>query len=573
MILNKIKNYLASNKIELLTLGCIFIFALVLRLVAINNIGEPIFDEVRSMYFASQSSVFSSIKEVLTRSTDMPLYYIILHIWTKLFKNSAFSAHLCSLILSLPLVVIAFYCTKNLFNKTAGYFCAIFLACSTFCIYYSVEIAFYCLVMPLALFMTFLFVKMLEKFEKNITISFIILHVLLLYTFGFSLIYEIFLAIVGFSYVLIKKRHIKDFILIYCIITLISLPAIVFIIYNYCTSLTNICSFSKDIMIFSPLALVDILENFFSNDNYNLVYNSGFREITDVIFTRRYIVLTLTPILIGLFALFKAINSKNQRMLLYTLPSLLSLLYILLLSSVGAIYYETKYLLIFFPIIISVVSFGFSLIRNKIVSILFFSLLIYLNILFLFLTPKNVLNLNFAHLSTFSDTVEKNANLNQNDLLFIPFSGEVVKMHIKKGKLVPFSFDEALFLKDRNSLEYYFGKKLSKKLNSGNIKELYRSYIFENKIPKAYSNNLETLFKNMNKGQKFIIFSMNENMTGYIEQGYSFNNDSYNYIQVYPLLMAKVHIDAKNMADKNLKFIKKYRDEANGYSFFVYQKD
>lgn len=573
--MNRVKEYIKLNKIELICVTFIVLTAFVLRMVALNNIGDLVLDEVYSWYFASRDSVIEVARQVLNQDVHMPLYFLILHCWIKIFGNSEVSLRLCSLACSLPLIPIAYYSMKFLFNKTAGYFVAIFLTFNTFCIYYSLQARFYSLVMTLTLLSSFLFVKLLEKFEKKYVISFVVVHCLLIYTFALTPILTAFYGVVGFSYVLMKKRNIKDFISMFLIIALLCLPVIVFTAHNIFILSSNLCSHAKEFFNFNWFAIYDILENFFSNENYQIysrVY-ANYRDIFDNVFNFKYFILVFIPILICIWALIKGLACKNLRMTLFFLPSGLALIYILLLSSADAIYFQTKYLLLVFPVIICCCAFGLSLIRNKIVSVSIFSLLIYLNIMHLILNPSNVLNLHSVEMANLNSVMNNVAHINDDDILLIPFVSDKLKMYITKGELIPFSFDEALLLKDKNSAKFYFGEKLYKKLNKNNAKEELKDYILQNKIPIDFEKNLkDNYFENMKPGQKFILLSAYEKAIGSLDEPWNLSLQNYDSLFNFGLLMRKVSLDSKKLADENLKFIKKYTDTQRQYTIYVYEK-
>lgn len=573
--MNKIKEYFKVNKTELMCVALILLVALILRLIALNNIGDILFDEVYSWYFAARETGVEVIKSVLKEDVHMPLYFLILHYWMKIFGESEKSMHLCTLCLSLPLIPITFYSMKSLFNKTAGYFAAIYLAFNTFCIYYSLQARFYGLVMTLTLLGAFLFVKLLEKFEKKYVISFVVVHSLLLYTFALAPVLSVFYAIVGFSYVLIKKRNIKEFIYMFLITALLCLPVILFSLNNTIILNSNIFSHAKEFFSFSWYALYDVLENFFSSENFQLYSRTyaKYRNIFEDSFSFKYFILVLAPIFICLFGLIKSINSKNLRLTLFLLPSGLALIYIILLASADAIYFQIKYLLLVFPVIVCSFAFGLSLIRNKIISICIFLLLIYLNIMYLFLNQNNVLNLRSVEMGNLNTVMNNIAEINNDDIILCPYVSDKLKMYIKKGKNIPFSFDEALLLKDRDSFKFYFGEELSKKINKNNFKDELRSYVLESKAPKAFEENLKNnWFKNMEKGQKFILLIPYEKTTVPIDTPWDVASENYDELFGFVLVMSKVSRDAKKIADENLKFVKKYSDIQRQYSIFVYQK-
>ena len=199
--MDKIKKYFNDNKTELYFITILTIIAFVIRLVAMNNIGELAYDEIASWYFASKKSVFDTVLSLIREDVNMPLYFVILHFWIKLFGDSEKSMHLCSLIATIPLIPLSFYLMKSLFNKTSAYFASVLFALNTFCIYYSMEVNFFALVILLSLLVSFAFVKMLEKFEKKYVIAFTILHTLLFYTFSLVPILSLFYFIVNLYFV------------------------------------------------------------------------------------------------------------------------------------------------------------------------------------------------------------------------------------------------------------------------------------------------------------------------------------------------------------------------------------
>lgn len=159
--------------------------------------------------------------------------------------------HSCTLFLTLPLIPIAFYTMKSLFNKTVGYFAAILLSINAWGIYYSVEVRFYGMVFVLSLLSAFCFAKMLENFDKKYIWSFIIFHSLLIYTFSATGMLTLMYALFAIVYLCLKRRDkIVKMAKYFSILLCISIPVIAVMIYNALVFNSEICSFTRDIYFF-----------------------------------------------------------------------------------------------------------------------------------------------------------------------------------------------------------------------------------------------------------------------------------------------------------------------------------
>lgn len=78
---------------------------------------------------------------------NAPLYYILLHFWTKLFGISEFSLRLPSAIFSFLTVVTTFILGKNLFGKKAGILASVLIGLSSFHLWYAQEARDYSMVL------------------------------------------------------------------------------------------------------------------------------------------------------------------------------------------------------------------------------------------------------------------------------------------------------------------------------------------------------------------------------------------------------------------------------------------
>lgn len=574
----KIFEYLKENYRETAIVLCITIFALMLRLIMLQNYGDLWLDELYSWYFASQKNIFLTVFELAKQDLHMPVYFIILHFWTKIFGQSDTSMHLCTLALTLPLIPLGFYATKFLFNKTAGYFVAILFAINTFGIYYSIEVRFYGLVFVLALLSAFLFVKMLENFDKRYSLAFIIVHSLLMYTFTITPLLTLCYALVGGVYVLnSKQEYIKQFWKNFGIIFAVAIPAIVFTIYNVVMMSHNLCSFSKDIYVFSWNIIYDILENFFSSENFQIMTRNinVYRNMFENVGNPFYFCFVFTPVLIGLVGLVKSFSTKNDKLYLFFFPSLLFLLIALLLGGMGVISFLTRYATIIYPVFLCVACYGLSQFKLRTLSVGIFSILILLNYLYVFLMPINIFTNPRKELGNLTQVMNDIIKPTDEDLILIPYSGSKVMRYVPHGTFINFSIDDGLLLKDNNSRSFYFDKKYYTYLNKLNIKTRMYSYVYRDIPFELYEIRLkEFYFDKMKKGQKFIIISYRDSFTMPIIANWEKLKDEkiYNSLNLFTLLMAEVTRDSIQLAESNLKLVNEYRNSERDYSIFVYEK-
>lgn len=574
----KIFGYLKANYRETAIVLCITIFAMMLRLIMLKNYGDLWLDELYSWYFASQKNVFLTVFELVKQDLHMPVYFIILHFWTKIFGQSDTSMHLCTLALTLPLIPLGFYTTKFLFNKTAGYFVAILFAINTFGIYYSIEVRFYGLVFVLALFSAFLFVKMLENFDRRYSRAFIIVHSLLMYTFTITPLLTLCYALVGGVYVFNNKQEYrKQFLKNFGIIFAVAIPAIVFTLYNIIVMSFNLCSFSKDIYVFSWKIIYDILENFFSSENFQIITNNinVYRNMFENVHNPFYFGFVFVPVVIGLIGLVKSLFTKNDRLYLFFFPSILFLLFALLLGGMGVIAFLTKYSAIIYPVILCVACYGLSQFRFKTISFGLFSILILLNYLYIFLMPMNIFTNPRKELGNLTQVMNDIIKPTDEDLILIPYSGSKVMRYVPHGTFVNFVADDGLLLKDKNSQSFYFDKKYYTYLNRKNIKSRMFSYVYRDVPFELYKIRLEDFyFDKMKKGQKFIIISYRDSFTMPVIANWEKlkNEEVYNSLNTFNFLMAEITKDSIQLAGSNLKLVNEYRNRERDYSIFVYEK-
>ncbi|MGN0017753.1 MAG: hypothetical protein ACI37S_01805 [Candidatus Gastranaerophilaceae bacterium] len=574
--MNKVYDYLKSNWLEVVMVCIITLFAVIVRTVVIQNYGELWLDELYSLYFSYFDNVFQTVSELVKQDLHMPLYFVILHFWIKIFGVSDISFHSCSLMLSIPLIPIAFYSMKSLFNRFSGYLAAILFSINTFCAYYSVELRFYCLVLPLTLLSAVYFVKMLENLKFKNCLLFVIFQTLLIYTFSIAPLLSLFYLIVGFIYLLkTDKICLKPFFTAFFALLILSLPAILISVYNFAAIKSSLVSFQGGIYLFDWKIIFDILENFFSTENFQILtlQLNNYENLVNNLGNVKYVFFVLIPIVFSLIGFVRALLSKNNKLYLLIVPSILFLVSIYLFAAMGFISFLTKYAIIVYPMIICAACYGLSLLNKKYVGVILGILIVVLNYFYILVSPHSVLALYRVDIGNLPATLEK-MNESVNDLFLIPYSGSRMKCYINSENIIPFDADDMLLLKNKKAKIIYFGDNANK-INRKNLKDILYDDIAKNQVSAYYEKYLLNYYlANMQSGQKlFIVFYRDLATLQLIQYWDSLKNkDIYNQIDTFSLAMAKVSYDSVKIAEKYLKPINSFRDEVRGYSIFVYQK-
>lgn len=574
--MKKILDIFKANKIDIICVGVIFLIAMILRIVAIHNYGALTQDEPYSWRFAQYDSILEVIKQITNTDIHMPFYFVYLHIWINIFGDSYESLHYSSLFAFMPAIPLAFYVLKKLVNRTTAYFAISFLAFNTFCIYYSVFVRFYSLLIPFSILFFYFFIMMLEKFEKKYVIGFVILHCLLFYTFTLNTVLLFYAALAGLHYLVDKDKDVKKYLKIYALLALLSLPGVILIASNVMTTGSSICSHSEEFFFFDMRLVSDILENFFANENYQVLskHISGFRDFNRLLANPPYFFLVAIPIAIGLFGFIKGLLSKNKNILLMAIPAILTIVTTVILARLDIMYYQTKYLIIIFPLIIFTMAYGFTLFKNKYVMYGVVALYMALNLGYTFTSDDNVMKFHNNDIEYMTSDFYYNG-VKDTDIIVCPFVPNTIKYFYKIGQIVPFALDEAVLIKDKWSLEFYFGKENAKKVNADNVIDYLDSYARDGLPVADYEKNLyEQYISKMEKGQKLVLINAFEVTTGFCENPNIFYEKSMSTItNKFSRIMKKGIRDTIIIAEKYLKQVGFIRNPYQGYAIYIYEKE
>jgi mannosyltransferase len=127
--------------------GAMVVLAALLRLPTLGRAYWV--DEGISVGIASHH--LSQIPSLLRLDGSPPLFYVLLHFWVRAFGTTQVSTHVMSLLISLAVVPVAWWCGRRLFGRRVALYAALLAATSPFLNWYATESRMYPLVCGLAM--------------------------------------------------------------------------------------------------------------------------------------------------------------------------------------------------------------------------------------------------------------------------------------------------------------------------------------------------------------------------------------------------------------------------------------
>jgi len=181
-----------GNKREALVIFFIFAVIFLLRLYGLGR-HDLWYDEIFTVNYARQPWF----------NVNAPLYWILLHFWTKLFGFSELSLRLPSAIFSFGSVIFVYLIAKRLFGKRAGIISSLLMGLSPFHLWYAQEARDYSMVLFLGTFSSYLLLRALKRGHRINWLAFIPVSIMGLYASYFYI--PLFLA--HFLYVALSKNR------------------------------------------------------------------------------------------------------------------------------------------------------------------------------------------------------------------------------------------------------------------------------------------------------------------------------------------------------------------------------
>ncbi|MDQ6840077.1 MAG: glycosyltransferase family 39 protein [Actinomycetota bacterium] len=136
-----------SSRWDSRVVSALVVLAAILR---VPNLGRAYWvDEGISVGIASSS--ISQIPHLLRLDGSPPLFYVVLHLWLRVFGASALATHVLAMVISLAVIPVAFWAGRSLFGRDAAFAAAALAATSPFLTWYGTETRMYTLLVGLCM--------------------------------------------------------------------------------------------------------------------------------------------------------------------------------------------------------------------------------------------------------------------------------------------------------------------------------------------------------------------------------------------------------------------------------------
>ncbi len=191
-------------------------------------------DEGISVGIASHP--LSQLPQLLREDGSPPLYYVLLHVWMRLFGRSEASTHVMSLIPAVLAVLAAFGCAASLFGRRVGLCCALLVATVPFVTSYAQETRMYSLMVLLSLFVAASFLHVFVYRRRGWLPVFVVSLATALYTHNWALFLGIacFAAFLACAHTMPEERRglIRDGAISFGLVALAYLPWLPTLLYQ-----------------------------------------------------------------------------------------------------------------------------------------------------------------------------------------------------------------------------------------------------------------------------------------------------------------------------------------------------
>ena len=327
--------------LTILWISLITILATILRIIGIDKAGGLWNDEYISWSIASIPLGKAFLKGIASQC-HMPLYYLYLKVFTHI-SNEDLILRISSVLPAMISVPVMYLVGKNK-SKLCGILCALFVATSSFLIYFSQEVRFYSLLFLFSALALLFTLRGIKKPNLKNLIGLIISNILIILTHTIGFVF-VFFDLLFVSLIFRKQNKFQKQIICGWATTGIALLLVSPLIYRIFTTI----SFSQWWAKFSFKRILQVFVDFFTpiiSQILPLEALNGYHLYAGLILVATLIALSI--IIIGLF--YK--KSKENNLVFYI--ALAVFVVMIFTAMLGKVVFEAKYMIEIYPILIFV---------------------------------------------------------------------------------------------------------------------------------------------------------------------------------------------------------------------------
>ena len=179
------------------------LIALVVRLIGLS-LDSLWFDEVFSVRTAALC--LRDIVSLTAHDVHPPLYYLLLHFWTKLFGETESAVRMLSVAFSVLSVFVIFRLALELFNRRIAFFAALLTTLSPLQVFYAQETRMYAQLTCLSTISVYFFLRWLKDGARVSSALYIISTTMLLYTHLYA-VFIVMAQVLYFAFLFFLARE------------------------------------------------------------------------------------------------------------------------------------------------------------------------------------------------------------------------------------------------------------------------------------------------------------------------------------------------------------------------------
>ena len=501
----------------------ILLFVLIRFLFECYN-GALFETDLKGIVIAHSSFPFAIAKEEFLGGYFFSFYYYIIHFLS--YFNLEILFKIFNTIVSILCALVVFNIGKTMKSLWLGVFLATYLALNHYFIFFSNQIAPFCLNSLAFLIQIFVFLKFIKKINsKNLKTLMLASAIYCLFD-NFGIIYVLCQFFVLYLIFKSKPRILKKYFLelkkysyYYFVLFLVFVSQICFLNYKIITNyMQNVAINLNSLYLlinefFSPYLSFNNQE-ITTKSTYGMLYtyflNPDIRNLNQFKILISLFYSSFLPFFLFIFFSIKAIFKKPKLRILFFISSLYSLI-ILLMFSLNILEFSPKYLMQFFFVGLLALGLGIFQIKDTYLkAILVFCLLIIQIIVPEVNSYSITINKSFP-CTNILEKFKEDYQIDKKDLIIAPYQGIYLKKYYSK-ELSFFDFDFN-FLREKTKFqktkETFLEKLIDKNmpLDKKNVYFLSQDYLFsnlENDFLTKYF--IENLIKENNLNSKIILF-------------------------------------------------------------------